>query len=149
LASAYTGTRHAPFADRPILRCYRCPPGGKTLMDWTLFGSALLSSTLFPGGSEALLIYRLNQGTDPFLSVATATAGNVLGSLITYAMGRFGRQAVRRRSEKAERHVVRAERWFTRFGRPSLLLAWLPVVGDPLCLVAGVLRVGVGVFCCW
>ncbi|MFP5407940.1 MAG: YqaA family protein [Gammaproteobacteria bacterium] len=114
-------------------------------MDWTLFGSALLSSTLFPGGSEALLLYRLHEGADPVAAVATATAGNVLGSLITYSMGRFGRQAVRH-SEKAELRAARAERWFARWGRPSLLFAWLPVVGDPLCLVAGVLRVGVPVF---
>ena len=112
-------------------------------MDWTLFGSALLSSTLFPGGSEALLLYRLHQGADPLASVLIATAGNVLGSLITYGMGRFGRKAVKTRNEKAERHIARAERWFNRFGYPSLLLAWLPVVGDPLCLVAGVLRVNV------
>lgn len=115
-------------------------------MDWTLFGSALLSSTLFPGGSEALLLYRLHQGADPWTSVLTATAGNVLGSLITYGMGRFGRKAVQRRSEKTDQHITRAERWFNRFGRPSLLLAWLPVVGDPLCLVAGVLRVSVASF---
>lgn len=115
-------------------------------MDWTLFGSALLSSTLFPGGSEALLLYRLHQGADPLTTVLTATFGNVLGSLITYGMGRFGRQAVQRRNDKANRHIARAERWFNRFGRPSLLLAWLPVVGDPLCLVAGVLRVGLPVF---
>ena len=50
-------------------------------MDWTLFGSALLSSTLFPGGSEALLLYRLHQGADPLASVLTATAGNVLGDV--------------------------------------------------------------------
>ena len=116
------------------------------MFDWALFGSALLSSTLFPGGSEALLLYRLHQGDDPVTSVLTATAGNVLGSLITYAMGRFGREAVQRRSEKSAQHIARAERWFKRFGRPSLLLAWLPIVGDPLCLVAGVLRVGVPVF---
>ena len=88
-------------------------------MDWTLFGSALLSSTLFPGGSEALLLYRLHQGADPLASVLTATAGNVLGSLITYGMGRFGRKAVQRRSEKTDQHIARAERWFNRFGRPS------------------------------
>jgi membrane protein YqaA with SNARE-associated domain len=116
------------------------------LIDWTLFGSALLSSTLFPGGSEALLLYRLHEGADPVAAVATATAGNVLGSLITYAMGRFGRQAVRHGSARAEAKMARAERWFARFGRPALLLAWLPVVGDPLCLVAGVLRVGVASF---
>ena len=95
------------------------------MIDWTLFGSALLSSTLFPGGSEALLLYRLHQGDDSLAVVATATAGNVLGSLITYGMGRFGRQAVQRRSEKAGRHIARAERWFNRFGRPSLLLVTL------------------------
>ncbi len=116
------------------------------MFDWALFGSALLSSTLFPGGSEALLLYRLHQGDDPITSVLTATAGNVLGSLITYGMGRFGRQAMQRRSEKTDQHIARAERWFKRFGRPSLLLAWLPIVGDPLCLVAGVLRVGVPIF---
>ncbi len=115
-------------------------------MDWMLFGSALLSSTLFPGGSEALLLVRLHQGADPLATVATATFGNVLGSLVTYGMGRFGRRAVARRTVKAERHVARAERWFARFGRPALLFAWLPVVGDPLCLVAGVLRVGVASF---
>ncbi|HEY9097345.1 MAG TPA: YqaA family protein [Thiobacillus sp.] len=116
------------------------------MFDWTLFGSALLSSTLFPGGSEALLLYRLHQGADPFASVMTATVGNVLGSLITYGMGRFGRKALQHRSEKADRQFARAENGFKRFGRPSLLLAWLPVVGDPLCLVAGVLRVNVLVF---
>ena len=116
------------------------------MIDWALFGSALLSSTLFPGGSEVLLLYRLHQGDDPLASVLTATAGNVLGSLITYGMGRIGRQAVQRRNEKADRHIARAEHWFKHFGRPSLLLAWLPIVGDPLCLVAGVLRVGVGSF---
>ena len=115
-------------------------------MDWTLFGSALLSSTLFPGGSEALLLYRLTQGADPVGAVAIATAGNVLGSLITYAMGRFGRRGIARRTVKAEQKVARAEHWFARFGRPALLFAWLPVVGDPLCLVAGVLKVGVGSF---
>lgn len=114
-------------------------------MDWALFGSALLSSTLFPGGSEALLLYRIDQGADPLASVLTATAGNVLGSLITYGMGRFGRQAVPD-DGRAARQIARAERWFRRFGRPSLLLAWLPVVGDPLCLVAGVLRVGLTSF---
>ncbi|NDP48443.1 MAG: DedA family protein [Sulfuriferula multivorans] len=116
------------------------------MFDWALFGSALLSSTLFPGGSEVLLLYRLHQGSDPVASVLTATAGNVLGSLITYAMGRFGREAVQRRSEKADQHIARAERWFKRFGRPSLLLAWLPIVGDPLCLIVCVLHVGVSVF---
>lgn len=109
-------------------------------MDWPLFGSALLSSTLFPGGSEALLVYRLGQGADPAAVVATATAGNVLGSVLTWGMGRFGRRMFAR-SARAERRAAQAEAWFGRYGQASLLLAWLPVLGDPLCLVAGALRV--------
>ena len=109
-------------------------------MDWLLFGSALLSSTLFPGGSEALLLVRLQQGADPLASVLVATAGNVLGSVITWGMGRFGRTALAR-SDKTEGSICRAQAWFGRYGQASLLLAWLPLVGDPLCLVAGVLRV--------
>jgi len=110
-------------------------------MDWSLFLAALLSATLLPGGSEALLLYRLSEGADPLLLVAVATAGNLIGSLITYALGRAGNAALHRRWLRIdERQVARAEAWFARWGKPSLLLAWLPVVGDPLCLVAGLLR---------
>ncbi len=63
-------------------------------MDWALFFSALVSATLFPGGSEALLIYRLHEGADPWIIVPIATAGNVLGSLLTFYMGRLGNAAV-------------------------------------------------------
>jgi len=110
-------------------------------MDWTLFFSALISSTLFPGGSEALLLYKLNEGGDAVALVLIATVGNVLGSLITYGMGRLGNEAVHHKWLRMdEAKVERAEAWFGRYGMPSLLLAWLPVVGDPLCLVAGLLR---------
>ncbi len=112
-------------------------------MDWALFLSALISSTLFPGGSETLLLYDLNKGGDPFTLVLTATVGNVLGSLITYGMGRLGNEAVHKKWLRMdEAKVAHAEQWFRRYGVPSLLLAWLPVVGDPLCLVAGLLRCG-------
>jgi len=112
-------------------------------MDWSLFFSALISATLFPGGSEALLLYRLNEGGDPLLLVMIATVGNVLGSLITYGMGRLGNEAVHKKWLRMDEiTVARAEAWFEKYGMPSLLLAWLPVVGDPLCLVAGLLRCG-------
>lgn len=110
-------------------------------MDWALFLSALISSTLLPGGSEALLLYKLHAGGDPQGLVWTATVGNVLGSLITYGMGRMGNEVVHRKwFRMSEKDVARAEHWFGRYGQPSLLFAWLPVVGDPLCLVAGLLR---------
>lgn len=116
-------------------------------MDWALFISASISSTLFPGGSEAVLLVRLNEGGDPMALVIIATVGNVLGSLITYAMGRLGNKAIHKRWLRMdEAKVARAEDWFTKYGMPSLLLAWLPVVGDPLCLAAGLLRSHVGLF---
>ncbi|WP_018295080.1 YqaA family protein [Mariprofundus ferrooxydans] len=113
-------------------------------MDWTLFFSALISSTLFPGGSEALLLYRLNEGGNAVALVLIATVGNVLGSLITYAMGRLGNAAMHKKWLRiSEAQSERAERWFAAYGKPALLFAWLPIVGDPLCLVAGLLRCGI------
>jgi len=110
-------------------------------MDWTLFFSALISATLFPGGSEALLLYRLNEGGDVMALVLIATAGNVLGSLITFAMGRLGNGALHRKWLRiSELRTAQAERWFAAYGKPALLLAWLPIVGDPICLAAGLLR---------
>jgi len=110
-------------------------------MDWALFFSSLISSTLFPGGSEALLLYRLNEGANPYAMVVIATIGNVLGSIITYGMGRLGNEAVHKKWLRMdEARVAQAERWFTKYGQPSLLFAWLPIIGDPLCLVAGLLR---------
>ena len=116
-------------------------------MDWTLFVSAFLSATLLPGSSEALLLVRLGEGHPWLPAVVTATAGNLLGSLLTYGMGRAGNTALHSRWLRIDvREVARAEAWFRRWGRPSLLLAWLPVVGDPLCLVAGLLRVRLASF---
>ncbi|MDX8401885.1 MAG: YqaA family protein [Mariprofundaceae bacterium] len=116
-------------------------------IDWSLFLSALASATLLPGGSEMLLLWRLQQGGDPLALVLSAGTGNVLGSLVTYGMGRLGNQALHRRWLRMdEASLGRAERWFARFGWPALLLAWMPVVGDPLCLVAGLLRAPVALF---
>ncbi len=112
-------------------------------MDWALFSSAFLSATLLPGSSEALLLYLLSQGGPWLPLLLTASVGNLLGSLLTYAMGRLGNQALHSRWLRFDsKELSRAESWFERWGRPALLLAWLPVVGDPLCLVAGLLRVG-------
>jgi len=109
--------------------------------DWTLFLSALISSTLFPGGSEALLLYRLQEATsNPYLLIFIATLGNVLGSTVTYAMGRYSFQFSHRWFQVSDTKIKRAEQHFKRWGAPALLLAWLPIIGDPLCLVAGSLR---------
>jgi membrane protein YqaA with SNARE-associated domain len=113
-------------------------------LNWTLFISALLSAILLPGSSEAPLLYKLGEGGEAPALVWSATAGNLLGSLVTYDMGRAGNAALHRRWLRIDEKVLaRAETWFRRWGLPSLLLAWLPIIGDPLYLFAGLLRVDV------
>ena len=85
---------------------------------------------------------KLTQDADASQLVLSATAGNLLGSLLTYAMGRGGNELVRRHWLRIDDQALqRAERGFSRWGLPTLLLAWLPIIGDPLCLLAGMLRV--------
>lgn len=106
-----------------------------------LFLSALISSTLLPGGSEALLAWLVASGEYPlWLLLFVATVGNVLGSLITWGMGYWVAHRFPLRALDKPEHQ-RARRWIERYGALVLLLAWLPVVGDPLCFVAGWLRV--------
>ncbi|NNJ92009.1 MAG: DedA family protein [Gammaproteobacteria bacterium] len=116
-------------------------------MDWTLFISAFLSATLLPGSSEALLLYRLSEQEMVVPLLISATSGNILGSIVTYYMGVFGNTLMHKRwlgiDEKA---LLKAEKNYQRWGIYSLLLAWLPVIGDPLCLVAGLMRVNLIAF---
>lgn len=107
-----------------------------------LFFSALISSTLLPGGSEVLLAWLVSEAGHPlWLLWLSATAGNVLGSLITWGMGYWiaGRYPLKTLDKPQHQ---RARRWLERYGPFGLLLAWLPIIGDPLCLVAGWLRTG-------
>ena len=108
---------------------------------FSLFWVALASATLLPGGSEVWLA-RLWCVGEPALALwVVATAGNTLGSLINVALGRYARQFQHRRWFPASPEgLARAERWYHRFGEASLLLSWLPVIGDPLTVLAGVMR---------
>lgn len=108
-----------------------------------LFAGAFLSATLLPGSSEAALIALLALGTfDPGLLIAVATFGNVLGSLLNYVLGRFFAYFRDRRwFPVSEAGYARGEGRYRRFGVWSLLFAWVPVIGDPLTLIAGALRV--------
>lgn len=105
-----------------------------------LFASAFVSSTLFPGGSEAILVYMGSLGYSVTTLLLVATAGNTLGGMSNWIIGRW---LVNRRplAGLKERHQAALER-MRRWGSPALLFSWLPVIGDPLCLAAGVLRVG-------
>ncbi|MFC1684073.1 YqaA family protein [Pseudomonadota bacterium] len=108
---------------------------------WELFISALISSTLFPGGSEAVLIYQAsNQLAAPWALLMVATAGNTIGGMLSWLLGRWlvWRFPARRLEQKHQTALHRIQHW----GSPALLFSWLPVVGDPLCLAAGWLRIG-------
>lgn len=109
----------------------------------SLFLLSFLASTLIPLGSEWLLVAMLLAKYDPAQVVAVATLGNYLGALTSYAIGLYGGEFLRVKVLRMdERATQRAERIYGKFGSYSLLLSWLPVVGDPLCLVGGVLRIG-------
>ena len=108
---------------------------------WALFVSAFLAATLLPGGSEAVLaILAVRDDYDPWLLLVVATAGNTLGGMSTWAVGRFfGWRYPASRFTQPQ--YDRPLRWLRQWGSPALLLSWVPVVGDALCLVGGWLRV--------
>lgn len=107
-----------------------------------LFLLSFLAATLMPLGSEWLLIALLLRHSDPLLTVAVATAGNTLGAWTTYLVGVYGGPFLMERVLRIDRRAQsRAEELYRRYGRWSLLFTWLPVVGDPLCLAGGLLRV--------
>ncbi len=107
-----------------------------------LFAAAFVAATFFPAQSEVLLVAALLAGeVAPWLLVAVASLGNVLGAVVHWALGRgIERFRGHRWFPLDERKLDRAVAWYHRYGRWSLLLSWAPFIGDPLTLVAGVLR---------
>jgi membrane protein YqaA with SNARE-associated domain len=124
------------------------------LHDWlnqpgftALFVVSFLASTMLPFGSEWLLVMMLVSGYDPLMTVGTATAGNYLGAVTTYLIGIYGGEwLVTRVLRVSPEQQERARSHYQRYGAFSLFFSWLPVIGDPLCLVGGVLRINFWLF---
>ncbi len=106
-----------------------------------LFTAALVAATIFPGQSEAILVGLLTAGYPVVVLVLVASAGNILGSVLNWGIGR-GVERFRHRSwfPVGDAALARAQGWYRKYGKWSLLLSWAPVVGDPLTIAAGIMR---------
>ena len=107
-----------------------------------LFTAAFAAATLIPAQSEAVLVGLLVKGSaSPGMLLAVATLANVLGSLLNWLLGRMvERLGHKRWFPVSEQQMERAQQRYHRYGRWSLLLSWVPIIGDPLTVVAGTLR---------
>ena len=107
-----------------------------------LFISAFLAATILPLSSEIVLSALLLNGLSPTTLVIIATIGNVLGSLTNYALGYWASLVVVKKwLRMSEDDFVRAEQRFVKYGMFSVCFAWVPIIGDPLTVMAGVLRI--------
>ncbi|PZN99722.1 MAG: hypothetical protein DCF30_11150 [Hyphomicrobiales bacterium] len=121
---------------------------------WSLAGmasAAFVAATLLPAQSEAVFLGLLAaRGVDPLALFLVACLANTAGSVVNWWLGRLiARHGVERlplRLRPDPHRLIQAQRWFSRFGWPSLLFAWLPIGGDPLTFVAGTLNYPLGRF---
>lgn len=106
-----------------------------------LFLSALAAATIVPMQSEAVLVGMLLSHYPPAIVVLVASIGNVLGSVLNWLLGRWiERFRDRDWFPASPESLGRAQRWYRRYGKWSLLLSWAPIIGDPLTVIAGALR---------
>lgn len=113
---------------------------------FSLFTVAFLAATFLPLSSEVYFLALLSSGVEPFALVLWASLGNTLGAAVNWWLGRIARGKVQWVTTRSwlrinEEDIDRASRSFQRFGKWSLLFAWMPIVGDALTLVAGLARV--------
>ncbi len=111
-----------------------------------LFFTALIAATLFPAGSEALLIYNITEGHSLALLLFVATLGNSLGSLINYYLGLKGESYLEEKKYLKKEKIEKYKNFFDKYGGYTLLLSWLPLIGDPITFIAGVLKYDVKKF---
>ena len=109
----------------------------------SLFAISFLAATILPFSSELSLAGLIaTSDYDNLLLLIVASFGNVLGSVLNWALGSYSRNLTTKKwFPFKETQIERSSKWFRKFGKWSLLFTWVPVVGDPLTLVAGILRV--------
>lgn len=112
-----------------------------------LFFASFGAATILPFYSEIVLFSQLKAGLDPTALWCYATAGNTLGAGVNWWLGqRLAHYSDRRWFPVRPAELARAQRWFNRYGKWTLLMAWLPIGGDALTVVGGLMRVPLGAF---
>jgi len=109
----------------------------------SLFAISFLAATILPFSSELTLVGLIaTSNYDNLLLLMVASFGNVLGSVVNWSLGFYSRNLTTKKwFPFKERQIERSSAWFRKFGKWSLLFVWIPIIGDPLTLVAGLLRV--------
>ena len=109
----------------------------------SLFGISFLAATILPFSSELSLAGLISTSNfNNSLLLIVASLGNILGSVVNWLMGFYSRSFTSKKwFPFNEMQITRSSKWFEKFGKWSLLFAWVPILGDPLTLVAGLLRV--------
>lgn len=114
---------------------------------WGMFLSSFLAATILPLSSEVVLAILLSHDFPPVLIVFTATLGNVLGSVVNYGLGILGSWILLHKFFGiSSSDIEKAENRFKKYGIFSLLFAWVPIIGDPLTIAAGMLKVNFTAF---
>lgn len=113
-----------------------------------LFFLAFSAATLLPGSSEAALLAMASLSEySTFTLLTVASVGNILGSVLNYWLGRVALQyQTRKWFPVSPAALTKAQGWFSHWGQWSVLLAWVPVIGDPITVAAGVMRMRFWVF---
>lgn len=120
--------------------------------DWSaysvLLGAAIAAATIVPAQSEAVLVGLLIAGhQSPWSLVLVASIGNIVGSCLNWLLGRYVERFRHHRwFPVKEKALDSAQSWYRRYGKWSLLLSWVPIIGDPITVAAGILRERFAVF---
>ena len=106
----------------------------------TLFAVSFASATLLPMGSEVLLLYDISLGYSLVWIWLFATLGNTLGSVVNYILGYKGEEYLESKDYLQKESISKYKHYFQRYGGWLILLAWMPIIGDPITFIAGVLK---------
>lgn len=108
-----------------------------------LFALSFLAATVLPLGSEWFLIVLLLNAFDPVTAVVVASVGNFLGACTTYLLGQWGSEFCQKSLLRIQDdQLEKALKFYKKYGVWSLLLSWVPIIGDPLCFMAGIFKTG-------